>query len=427
MGELENGKKDRRIIVEEISGDCKPFGVRDGYRNGCCVDRRWACGNIDSIFSGAGRKKVYCTGADRIGSGQTANTTAKALRQEYRAASELGLPAELKENSELPFPVEAVLQFTDQASFHPLKFLKQMAEKVCVFEQTKVMRAEPHLLVTNRGRVCAKQIVFACHYPFVLRPGYYFLRMHQERSYVIGVKNAPVIQGLYLGIDPDGISLRPAGEVLLFGGGKHRTGDGKQGNSYEYLMHEAEKYFGKVQVKYQWSAQDCMTLDKIAYIGQFGRSTEDWFVATGFQKWGMTSSMAAALILTDLMCDRSNPYAEVFSPQRLNVLASAKTFLEEGKYAAVNLAKEKMMVPKEKLESISRGTGGVVEHEGQKVGIVHVMASGMIIGQDFWMGRRRPTLQHVSCMKNRELCCRRQFTSGIPNHRGNLCSVFRMK
>ena len=120
--------------------------------------------------------------ADRIGSGQTANTTAKALRQEYRAASELGLPAELKENSELPFPVEAVLQFTDQASFHPLKFLKQMAEKVCVFEQTKVMRAEPHLLVTNRGRVCAKQIVFACHYPFVLRPSYYFLRMHQERS-----------------------------------------------------------------------------------------------------------------------------------------------------------------------------------------------------------------------------------------------------
>lgn len=96
-------------------------------------------------------------------------------------------------------------------------------------------------------------------------------------------------------------------------------------------------------------------------------------------------------------------------------------------YAAVNLAKEKMMVPKEKLESISRGTGGVVEHEGQKVGIVHVMAPGMIIGEDFRMGRRRPPLQHVSCMKNRELCCIRQFTSGIPNHRGNLRSVFRMK
>lgn len=173
--------------------------------------------------------------------------------------------------------------------------------------------------------------------------------------------------------------------------------DGKQGNPYEYLMHEAEKYFGEVQVKYQWSAQDCMTLDKIAYIGQFGRSIEDWFVATGFQKWGMTSSMAAALILTDLMCGRSNPYAEVFSPQRLNVLASAKTFLEEGKYAVVNLAKEKMMVP------------------------------GMITGEDFWTGRRRPPLQHVSCRKNRKSCCRRQFTSGVPNHRENFRSVFWMK
>ena len=62
MGELENGKKDRRIIVEEISRDCKSFGVEDRYRNGCCGNRRWACGNIDSIFSGAGRKKVYRTG-----------------------------------------------------------------------------------------------------------------------------------------------------------------------------------------------------------------------------------------------------------------------------------------------------------------------------------------------------------------------------
>lgn len=62
MGELENGKKDRRIIVEEISRDCKSFGVEDRYRNGCCGNRRWACGNIDSIFSGAGRTKVYRTG-----------------------------------------------------------------------------------------------------------------------------------------------------------------------------------------------------------------------------------------------------------------------------------------------------------------------------------------------------------------------------
>lgn len=130
-----------------------------------------------------------------------------------------GLPAELKENSELPFPVEAVLQFTGQASFHPLKFLKQMAEKVCIFEQTKVMRA-----------------------------------------------------------------------------GLHDVG------------------------------QNCI-------------------------------------------------YRAIWKINRRLVCGNR----------------------------ISK------------------------MGNDFWMGRRRPPLQHVSCMKNRELCCRRQFTSGFPNHRENLRSVFRMK
>ena len=83
----------------------------------------------------------------------------------------------------------------------------------------------------------------------------------------------------------------------------------------------------------------------------------------------MTSSMAAAMVLTDLMCGRKNDYADVFSPQRVNILASAKTFLEEGKYAVINLTKEKLTFPKEKLEDIRLGTGGIIEYQGQKAGV----------------------------------------------------------
>lgn len=298
----------------------------------------------------------------------------KALRDEYYAAKELGLPVELKRETELPFAVEEALYFYGQACFHPLKFLQAMAENLQIYEKTKVLQVKPHLLTTSRGTVEAEKIVFACHYPFVNQPGYYFLRMHQERSYVLALNNAQTIHGMYLGIDPDGLSFRPAGEMLLLGGGNHRTGENPMGGQYEYLLRQAEKFWPQTCWKKDenvipWSAQDCMTLDGIPYIGQFGRKTEDWFVATGFGKWGMTSSMAAAVLLTDQICGRENTSAEVFSPRRFHAAASAKTFLTEGAYSAVNLLKQKFVPPKETLRQIQPGHGGVVEYHGEKAGI----------------------------------------------------------
>ena len=298
----------------------------------------------------------------------------RALRDEYYAAKELGLPVELKKDTELPFAVEEALYCYGQACFHPLKFLKVIAENLQIYEKTKVLQVKPHLLTTSRGTVEAEKIVFACHYPFINRPGYYFLRMYQERSYVLALNNAQTIHGMYLGIDPDGLSFRPAGEMLLLGGGKHRTGENAMGGQYEYLLNQAEKYWPqkcwrKDENVIPWSAQDCMTLDGIPYIGQFGRKTEDWFVATGFGKWGMTSSMAAAVLLTDAIFGRENSCAEVFSPQRLHVAASARTFLVDGIYSAANLLKQKVVPPKEKLKQIKPGHGGVVEYKGEKPGV----------------------------------------------------------
>ena len=291
------------------------------------------------------------------------------LRKEYRAAVELGLPAELTEQTELPFEVKLALRVQGQACFHPLKFLNRMAEDVKVYEHTKVLHVEGHLIETDRGNVVASKIVFAGHYPFVITPGYYFLRMHQERSYVLALRGTPPMQGMYLGIDLDGFSFRSAEDMLLFGGGSHRSGENAMGNQYQYLMQKAEKFWPDCRKVMEWSAQDCMTLDGIPYIGKFGKNTDAWFVATGYQKWGMTSSMVAALLLSDLVCERENPYVEVFSPQRVTIGASAKTFLQEGKYAAVNLWKEKFVPPKEVLEQIGPGQSGVVELDGEKTGI----------------------------------------------------------
>lgn len=238
------------------------------------------------------------------------------LRQEVKAAASIGVDAAFDTDSELPFLVSGVARFDRQARFDPLKFLSAVSEEVTVYERTKVLKVVGNQAVTDKGCVTARHIIFACHYPFVNIPGYYFARMYQERSYAVALEGADRIEGMYLGIDRDGLSFRQQGERLLLGGGSHRTGRNKKGGQYAGLQNRAKAFYPGSRVIKSWSAQDCMTLDGIPYIGRFSVRRPEWYVATGFGKWGMSSSMAAAHILTALITGQKCPEARVFSPQR---------------------------------------------------------------------------------------------------------------
>ena len=129
----------------------------------------------------------------------------RELREEYRAAVELGISARMidhPEKTELPFPAKKALLFERQARFHPLKFLERILDGLEIYERTRVLRVDGRTLITDRGSIKANQIVFATHYPFLNMPGYYFLRMHQERSYVIGLEHGPRIQSRRRGPGP---------------------------------------------------------------------------------------------------------------------------------------------------------------------------------------------------------------------------------
>lgn len=245
-------------------------------------------------------------------------SVSEPLRREADAASRLGIPASFVSGTELPFAIHGAVRFADQAQFHPLKFLQSLSSLLTVYERTKVLSVKGHQVVTDHGTVTAGAIVFACHYPFVNIPGFYFARMYQKRSYVLALKQTPKLHGMYLGIEPEGLSLRQSGSYLLFGGRGHRTGNPPSANPYQSLKRTARHLFPECQTFAHWSAQDCMTIDGIPYIGRFSATAPDWYVATGFGKWGMTSSMVSAMLLTDLICGKQNPYAKVFSPQRFH-------------------------------------------------------------------------------------------------------------
>ncbi|MFK4997851.1 FAD-dependent oxidoreductase [Bacillus sp. N9] len=63
----------------------------------------------------------------------------------------------------------------------------------------------------------------------------------------------------------------------------------------------ASQTLGATDIMYRWSAQDLETPDYIPYIGRISEGHKNIFVATGFKKWGMTTSTIAALLLTDLI------------------------------------------------------------------------------------------------------------------------------
>ena len=236
------------------------------------------------------------------------------LEREVKALDRLGFKAELTEHIPLPFPVAGAVKFPRQAQFHPLKFIAAIARDLRIFEHTKVLELAPGRAVTHGGTISADKIIIATHFPLLNKHGGYFLKLYQHRSYVLALENAPDVHGMYLDEDEKGLSFRNYGDLLLVGGGSHRTG--KQGGCWQELERFTQKHYPDAQEAARWATQDCMTLDGVPYIGPYSKGTSGLYVATGFNKWGMTSSMAAASVLTDLVLGQKNPYAELFSPSR---------------------------------------------------------------------------------------------------------------
>lgn len=256
----------------------------------------------------------------------------KKLEDEAEALSRIGFEARISETDDLPFPTAGAISFENQAQFHPLKFISQIAENLNIYEHTFVKELLEHTAVTENGRITFQKILFTTHFPIDNKHGLYFLKMYQHRSYVIALENAPQLNGMYVDEAMRGMSFRNYGEFLLVGGGDHRTG--KNGGNWQELRSFAAKYYPASREKYCWAAQDCMTLDNVPYIGQYSKSMPEYFVATGFNKWGMTSSMAAAMILADQLTEKENPYGKVFHPSR-NMLKPQ--LLINGYEAAANL------------------------------------------------------------------------------------------
>lgn len=306
------------------------------------------------------------------------------IKLEVGSVNSLGFPATFCEKTDLPFKIKGAICFPDQAMFHARKYCIGLAHTLpnnTIFENSRVIDLEKQLnqyvVKTESGSVCANYVVMASHYPICNFPGLYFLKMYQDKSYLIGVDTKKdLFPGMYISAEESTFSFRsaltPSGKrILLVGGNSHKTGDNSicMDDCFKPLEDMAHSLYAKSDVLYRWSTEDCVTLDKVPYIGQFSHLMPNVFVATGFKKWGMASSQVAANIIRDKILEIDNPYADIYTATRFEPLHNAKETGNMLKQTSFSLFLNKITPATESFENLKVGTGGVVDYHGKKLGI----------------------------------------------------------
>jgi glycine/D-amino acid oxidase-like deaminating enzyme/nitrite reductase/ring-hydroxylating ferredoxin subunit len=252
-----------------------------------------------------------------------------SVEDEHEAAVTAGVPAQLVDGADLPFPTFGAVRLADQIQFHPVRYLQGLAAAVDgdgshVFEETRataVHEGTPCVVETTRGPVRADQVVVATHYP-ILDRGLYFARLKAQRSYCIAARlrraaHLPV--GMSINAGQPTRSVRAHGDLLILGGEGHTAGDSDATpERFSRLESFAREHWDVQDVTHRWSAQDPVPYDHLPVIGAYHPLSSRLWVTSGFMKWGLTSATFGAVILTDLVNGRRNDWASTFSPSRLS-------------------------------------------------------------------------------------------------------------
>ncbi|QQE81446.1 FAD-dependent oxidoreductase [Alicyclobacillus sp. SO9] len=305
------------------------------------------------------------------------------VEQEWYAYRRLGIDGNLVQDIPLDIDVHNAIVMNHQAQFHPVKYLLHLVEDIVnqggrIYEGTVAVNVEdgdrPVVVTRNGYRVSAKKVLSCSHFPFHGGKGFYFTRMHADRAYVVAVKTRTGYPGgMYISAEVPTRSVRSIQignkEMVLVVGETHKAGQSLDTTShYEALERFAKNTLDAEQVVYRWSTQDLSTLDKVPYIGELSSGNSNVLVATGFRKWGMTTGTTAALLLSDIVLDKPNPYRELYSPSRFYPDPSLRTFLSENANVAAHLIKGKFNFPQTEVQDVASGHGSVITFNGKRAG-----------------------------------------------------------
>ena len=303
------------------------------------------------------------------------------IKMEVETLSSLGYNASFCENLDLPFKTLGGICFENQAQFHSRKYCLALAKTLSqntIYENTKVVGIEKDnndykTICENGFSVNSKYIVIASHYPIINFPGFYFLKMHQDKSYIIAVDTKKdLFSGMYISAEDPITSFRTVTidgkHLLLVSGSEHKTGNTSFNitSAYINLENYIKSLYPKAEILYKWSTEDCVSVDKIPYIGNFSNFLPNVYVATGFKKWGMTSSFVAADIISNEILGSPKQEADIFKATRFAPIQNGNETVEMLKQTGYSLFLNKIKAPILNYDDLKVGEGGIVLYNGKK-------------------------------------------------------------
>lgn len=249
----------------------------------------------------------------------------KRVEDEYSVVKKLGFPARFAEKISLPVPSFGAVEFTHQSQFHPRKYLLGLVNKltersVLIFENTEALEVQDKAVVTKNGKIKAQYIVAASHIPFFNKEEFK-TKMTRSRDYVIAMRvKGEKPKGMFINAGATYHSIRTqpyeGDELVIVDGEWHKVDDQEILDPQHYLNLQkwAREYFDVEEFEYFWSTYDWSTGDRIPFAGHF---KDNLYYATGFSGWGMANGTATAVLITDLIRGKENPWVDLYNPKRM--------------------------------------------------------------------------------------------------------------
>lgn len=259
---------------------------------------------------------------------------ARLLSEERDACANSGLTAVLQDSSDLPFPVTRTLRVPGQAQVHPMKVLAALASDIRehsgrLIEGVRVTgvkagstKGERTTLQTSLGEVSAGNVIIATGTPILDRGGHFSV-LQPHRSYAVAFPVQDELPtGMYLSIDSPSRTLRNAlvegRPYLIVGGNGHAVGRQAHTQSLvDDIIRWTQEHFPSALPAFSWSAQDYQPASSVPYVGRMPIGGQFIYAATGFNKWGFTNGVAAALALSAEILGGNMPWAKELYKTRL--------------------------------------------------------------------------------------------------------------
>lgn len=298
---------------------------------------------------------------------------AKRIRQEQQAYEELKEPYITRAVYELPLNDIEQLTILRQACLNPAKFIVGFAKVFkskdgVILENTQVNTSpQKYCIEVNGQKINFKHFIITSHYPYVnILPGFYFLKLYQNRNHNIVFKNARTIKNMYESADDEWYEFRPVKNGILCGGGAGRTGTGGYKSKFKEMEQFLKDNLGvdEGQILSRTSAQDVMTFDLMPYVGRYSTMWDNVYVVTGFNKWGFTNAFAASEIIADLIEGRIKD--SIFSPQRASLLKAPVKAAKNLGDIVTGFGELLLNTESKKLKRIGSGQGAIVKVKNAK-------------------------------------------------------------